>query len=277
VRWSRADLHMHTTCSDGMQTPEQLARRLFRSSLAVAAVTDHDTIEGALRVEEALAGDGPEIVIGSEVSSADGHVLALFISRDVPPHLSARATIEAIHEQGGLAVAAHPYSLALGVGDLAARLPFDGIELVNGAPLMGFPNAQARARLAGAGRALVGGSDAHVAAAAGRVHTVFCGDSAAHLRASILARQTRPAVDRLMQLATLPAHTGWLTYLSLSRDLPLRGMSPSPGLLPSRVLHGVGPHVGRRERVPRAGAGGLDGADRGRRGPGAPEHVVGHQ
>src|SRR5207249_232897 len=48
MTWSRADLHMHTTCSDGMHSPAQLAERLAESGLAVAAVTDHDTIEGAL-------------------------------------------------------------------------------------------------------------------------------------------------------------------------------------------------------------------------------------
>jgi predicted metal-dependent phosphoesterase TrpH len=222
MRWSRADLHMHTTCSDGRQTPEQLARHLVRSSLAVAAVTDHDTIDGALRVEEALAGDGPEIVIGSEVSSADGHVLALFISHDVPPGLSAGATIDAIHEHGGLAVAAHPYSLALGVGDLAAGLPFDGVEMVNGAPLMSLANARARARLAGIRRAAVGGSDAHVASAAGGVHTLFPGGGAADLRAALLARQTRPAVDRLTHLAAVPAHVGWLISVSRGIALPQR-------------------------------------------------------
>ncbi len=162
MRWSRADLHLHTTCSDGMPAPDVLARRLARSRLAVAAVTDHDRIEGALRVEEALAGSGPEIVIGSEVSSRDGHVLALFVARDVSPGMSAEATIAAIHEQGGLAVAAHPYSLALGVGDVAAQLPFDGVEILNGSPFMEVSDARAVARLARGPAAQLGGSDAHI-------------------------------------------------------------------------------------------------------------------
>lgn len=97
---------------------------------------------------EALAGSGPEIVIGSEVSSRDGHVLALFVTCDIRPGMSAEATIGAIHEQGGLAVAAHPYSLAEGVGDLAPLLPFDGVEILNGSPLMEMSNARAAARLA---------------------------------------------------------------------------------------------------------------------------------
>lgn len=216
MRWSLADLHVHTTCSDGRPTPEELAERLMRSRLAVVAVTDHDTIEGALRVEEALAGRGPEVVIGSEVSSADGHVLALFVAREVPSGLGAAATIAAIHEQGGLAVAAHPYSLALGVGDLARALPFDGIEVRNGSPLMELANARAGRRLRRAGAALVGGSDAHVAAAVGGVVTVFPGTGAADLRAAVVARLTRPASDMPARVAAWPNHLGWLARLALS-------------------------------------------------------------
>lgn len=217
MRWLRADLHLHTTCSDGKPTPAELARRLARTPLAVAAVTDHDTVDGALRVEEALAGSGPEIVIGSEVSSRDGHVLALFVTCDIRPGMSAEATIGAIHEQGGLAVAAHPYSLAEGVGDLAALLPFDGVEILNGSPLMEMSNARAAARLARAPAALVGGSDAHVAGAAGQVYTLFPGAGAADLRAALLAGQTQPAVDWPGRLAAMPLHLGWLTWLTLRR------------------------------------------------------------
>ena len=217
MRWSRADLHMHTTCSDGKPTPEELAQRLGRTPLSVAAVTDHDTVDGAFRVEEALAGSGPEIVIGSEVTSRDGQVLALFVTRDIPPGMSAEATIGAIHEQGGLAVAAHPYSLAEGVGDLAARLPFDGVETLNGAPLMEMSNARAAARLARGRAALVGGSDAHVAWAVGQVHTLFPGAGAADLRAALLAGQTQPAVYWPGRLAALPPHLSWLTWLTLRR------------------------------------------------------------
>jgi predicted metal-dependent phosphoesterase TrpH len=218
MRWSRADLHMHTTCSDGLPAPEQLAERLATSRLAVAAVTDHDTVEGALRVEDALAGRGPEIVIGTEVSTADGHVLALFVTRDVRSGMSAEETVAAIHDQGGLAVAAHPYSLAQGVGDLAGRLPFDAIEMINGSPLMELSNARAGRRLARARSARVGGSDAHVAPAAGGVHTIFPGTGAAELRAAVLGRLTRPAVDLATHVAAMPQHLAWLTWVMLRGD-----------------------------------------------------------
>jgi predicted metal-dependent phosphoesterase TrpH len=236
--WSRADLHLHTTHSDGRHPPERLAAEILRSRLAVVAVTDHDTVAGALDVEEALAGEGPEVVIGTEVSSADGHILALFIDRDIPRGLRAEATIAAIHDRGGVAVAAHPYSLSLGVGDLAAQLDFDAVELVNGAPLMEVANARAVRRLSGTVAAGVGGSDAHVAQAVGGVHTLFPGETAADLRAALLAGTTRPALDRGRHLAALPAHTAWLAWLLLARrrsaGAPGRGRGIPP---PTRARH----------------------------------------
>lgn len=228
MTWSTADIHVHTTCSDGRPAPERLGAHLARTRLSVVAVTDHDTIEGALRVEEALAGAGPEIVIGSEVSSADGHVLALFVGRDVAPGRSAAWTIDAIHDQGGLAVAAHPFSLALGVGDLAERLPFDAVELINGSPLMEVPNARSVHRLARGGAAAMGGSDAHVAAAVGNVHTVFPGRGAADLRAAVLARLTRPGIHRLSHAAAWPGHLAWLTWLQLRRGVQRSGPVGTP-------------------------------------------------
>ena len=218
---SRADIHMHTNCSDGLPSPEALARHLAQSRLAVVAVTDHDTIEGALRVAAAMAaGPGPEVVIGEEVSSSGGHILALYIARRIQPGMSPAATIDAIHEQGGLAIAAHPLSFPstagrrffLGVGTLAWTLPFDAVELVNGTPLAEVGNRKARIRhgLASTGSAAVGGSDAHVAAAVGHVHTIFPGTTAADLRAAIEAGKTRPGVNHRGHLLNSPAHVSWL-------------------------------------------------------------------
>lgn len=217
MAWSRADLHLHTRRSDGRHSPARLAAALRRSTLAVAAVTDHNTVAGALEVEQALDGEGPEIVIGTEVSSDEGHILALFVDRDIPAGLSARDTIAAVHECGGLAVAAHPYSMSLGVGDLAAQLDFDGVEMVNGSPLMEVANARAARRLSGTAAAHTGGSDAHVVGAIAGVHTLFPGRTAADLRAAILAGTTRPALDRGRHLYALPGHTAWLAWLLASR------------------------------------------------------------
>jgi predicted metal-dependent phosphoesterase TrpH len=213
-----ADLHIHTTCSDGFSTPERLARHLLGLDLDVVAVTDHDTLEGSLRLREALAGEGPEVIVGEEVSSGQGHILALFVERRVKPGMSAAATLDAIHDQGGLAIAAHPFMLPwaperqyfVGVGKLAWELTFDAIELVNGAPGLTLANRRARRRNALITRPALGGSDSHVIQSVGKVHTVFAGSTAVQLRRAIKKGTTRPGVRLVGQLASHPAHLSWL-------------------------------------------------------------------
>ena len=75
----RADLHMHTTASDGWPTPQELVDHAARrASLHVIAVTDHDTIEGALRAREHAAKRGRlHVIVGEEVSSRDGHIVTI--------------------------------------------------------------------------------------------------------------------------------------------------------------------------------------------------------
>jgi predicted metal-dependent phosphoesterase TrpH len=172
-----------------------MAAALARSDLDVAAVTDHDAVAGGLRVREALAGLGPEVIVGTEVSTADGHVLALWVDSDVPAGLSARETVEIVQERGGLAIAAHPYFPMYSVGGLAERLPFDGVEIANGTPLGELANRRAARRLRRSAAALVGGSDAHAAAAVGHVRTAFPGRTACDLRAAIERGETWVAFD----------------------------------------------------------------------------------
>lgn len=196
----RADLHMHTTASDGWPAPRELVDYARATSLNVIAVTDHDTIEGALRAADHAAGRSKlEVVIGEEVSSRDGHIVALFIDRRIQPGMSAAATVHAIHEQGGLAVAVHPFwrtqrrtrgGPVHGVGWLAAELAFDAIEVENATPGFYVFNQMARRLNLGLGSAEVGGSDAHILDAVGRAYTEFPGKTPAALRSAIEAATT---------------------------------------------------------------------------------------
>ena len=219
----RADLHLHTNLSDGRPSPAELAARLLESRLDVVAVTDHDTLEGALRVREALRGQGPDLVLGVEVSSRDGHVLGLYLERDIPAGLSAEATIDRIHSEGGIAVAAHPFFPRLSVGDLAGALPFDAIEVMNGTVLGGPANLRARRRWGRSGKTLVAGSDAHVLAAVGQAWTEFEGDDATSLRDALLSGRVKPCFDRRAHLAAFPAAAVQLVAGTLRE---LRGESP---------------------------------------------------
>ncbi|MGK7344918.1 MAG: PHP domain-containing protein [Candidatus Nitrospinota bacterium M3_3B_026] len=67
-----ADLHTHTTCSDGTDTPAELVRRAAEMGYAAVAITDHDTCSGLPEGEEAAAALGVELIPGIEVSTYIG-------------------------------------------------------------------------------------------------------------------------------------------------------------------------------------------------------------
>jgi predicted metal-dependent phosphoesterase TrpH len=201
-----ADVHVHTIYSDGHDTPAEVCEQALGAGLDVIAITDHDTIEGArIAAEYACQLDGSlEVVVGEEVSTIQGHVLGLYLSRTVKAGLTAEATVAAIHAQGGVAVAAHPYwrvrparagARPHGIGDVVAEAPFDGIEVLNGGftPSMARSNTRAAEINARLCLAAVGGSDAHVKEAIGWATTRFHGRSAAALKDALLRGRTAAA------------------------------------------------------------------------------------
>jgi predicted metal-dependent phosphoesterase TrpH len=205
--FSLADLHMHTTASDGTLSPQALINevllqqmRMDEPRLRVIAVTDHDTLDGALtarRYLESEHGDADlEVICGSEISSAQGHIVALDIRRDIPKGLPAEETIRAIHEQGGLAIAAHPFAYLpflkglKGIKGLIAdpRVggEVDAVEVRNANPTETLNNHFTqwlnRRRLR---RPEVGSSDSHFRSAVAKATTRFPGRTADDLRRAI--------------------------------------------------------------------------------------------
>ena len=105
----KLDMHTHCEYSPDSDTPvAEQARTIAELGLQVICATDHNTIEGALRLRELAAGF--RVIIGEEVSSREGEIIGLFLERTVPRDLSAEETIAAIHEQGGLVCVPHPFS-----------------------------------------------------------------------------------------------------------------------------------------------------------------------
>lgn len=210
---SLADLHMHTTASDGVLSPQALVNEVLIRQLAmrgprlrVIAITDHDTLEGAWTARHYLeshhAEADLEIICGSEISSADGHIVALDIREDIPMDMPAAATIEAIHAQGGLAIAAHPYAWLpflkelKGIGGLIADPavgPFlDGVEVRNSNPTEIFNNYYSQwVNRRGYRRPEVGASDSHFRSAVAHATTRFPGRTADDLRRALREGTTR--------------------------------------------------------------------------------------
>lgn len=103
------DLHCHTSASfDCLASPESVVRAAAKRGITHLAITDHDKIDGALRGRDA-APDGLTVLIGEEVKTADGDLIALFLERAVRPGRSARDTIAEVRAQGGLVGIPHPF------------------------------------------------------------------------------------------------------------------------------------------------------------------------
>lgn len=197
---TKADLHLHTTFSDGTASVPELLAHAAASDLQIIAITDHDTVAGAIEARRLADHFGVEVIVGEEVSTADGHLLALWIDEWLPPGRPAAATIAAVHAQGGLCIAAHPYDwavMSLGQAGLRERClgrhaepwQLDAIEVFN-ASLCWPRGACNRVALevAGAiGLPAIGGSDAHSLATVGRGYTLFNGTTAADLRQAIVS------------------------------------------------------------------------------------------
>lgn len=189
-----ADLHVHSTHSwDGTCTVEGILRQAsHHSDLDVIAITDHDAIDGALEAREIGPRYGIEVVPGIEISTQDGHLLALYVDRLVPPGHSLRDTIQRVGELGGICAAPHPLENrknSVGAKRLieVMQLPgvdsvLVGVEVLNGGPLTKTPSGVVSVLAEGLALAEVGSSDSHVVWTIGCQATVFDGSSAMDLR-----------------------------------------------------------------------------------------------
>ncbi len=245
----KADLHLHTTYSDGEPSVAALLEHVAaRTDLTVIAITDHDTIAGA-EVARWLARERAypfEVIVGEEVTTREGHIVGLFLDTAVPPGLSAAATVAAIHAQGGLAFAPHPFfndrprrdrRKMDSIGQVLAGLPVDAVEVDNSTPFLELANLRARRFAARHGWPAIGASDGHIARAAGKSFTRFPGCGAADLRRAILAGTVAPGAARYSPADLLAYLRFWLTYgkrvpLALPRaggaELALGALRPSP-------------------------------------------------
>ncbi len=231
----RADLHIHTRHGDGMATVSELLAHVEEATaLDVIAITEHDTLRPAEEARELHARGAYrfELVQGMEVTTLDGHLLALFVDEPVPSFRRMEPTLEVIHRLGGLAVVPHPLSwmtrsVKVAVFDRVAAAAgndgvyFDGIEEYNMSPAGRITSEKARRlnrdRL---GLAAMGSSDAHFLQAVGSAQTLFEGSTVDDLRRAIEARTTVGEPGRAPTMRELG-------YGNIARQ-SIRGMLATP-------------------------------------------------
>jgi predicted metal-dependent phosphoesterase TrpH len=168
----KADLHVHTTYSnDSLITPKDLIYYSKKSGLNAVAVTDHNYLDGAYKIAEET---DFLIIPGMEVSSSDGHIIALNVKELIPSGLNAAETVERIHNSGGVAIACHPFVLFKSGLKESVCGTFDAIEIINA---RAFPFKRSVKKASQTAERLnlshVGGTDAHYGPQIGYGYTVI--------------------------------------------------------------------------------------------------------
>ncbi len=205
----KADMHIHTSVSDGKPSPGEVVIEALSKGLNVIAVTDHDTFEGALRARKVAVEEGLEVVVvvGAEVRTDAGDILVYCPESplDRMPR-NPRELADYAHEHDCLVVPAHPFDVRRkGIGELVYELrdAWDAIEVFNA---MSDPLSNRRAQEAARELGLPGlaNSDAHVADAIGSAYNIIRAEEAtaeAVLKAIRLGNVTpvpgRPGISAL--------------------------------------------------------------------------------
>ncbi len=163
----KVELHAHTHYShqkkvffDGVNSPKEMVKAAASKGLDAIVIADHDTMQGYEEAKKYGRKYGISVIRGEEVTSTGGHILALGISEVIPEKLSVEETVDRIHEQGGIAIAAHPFDIKrVGLREDADKC--DAIEVFNAQNLDRISNLKARSFLKKHRLPVTAGSDAH--------------------------------------------------------------------------------------------------------------------
>jgi len=111
----KLDLHIHSQYSeDATGSPKDLIKILKKKGLQGMAITDHNTVEGGLKALKVKPKDFI-VIPGVEISTKDGHMIALNVKEDIQRHLSVEETVEKIIDAGGIPIAPHLFRNMSGI------------------------------------------------------------------------------------------------------------------------------------------------------------------
>lgn len=196
-----ADLHIHSIYSfDATTTVRAILKQAKDAELNVIAVTDHDEIRGSLEAHELAHEYGIESIPAAEITTKDGHLVALWINELPPKGLPLLETLLLIGKQGGVAIAPHPFSSLPGsltmeavVGALTnprAKAVLKGMETHN-MSTQAFDTVAQKLSIY-LPLAKLASSDSHVYWSIGAGRTEFPGETAQDLRNALENNSTVP-------------------------------------------------------------------------------------
>jgi predicted metal-dependent phosphoesterase TrpH len=171
----KIDLHVHTRSSlDSSITIKDLVFYSRLRGLDGVAVTDHDSL---FRLRELEAINDLLIIPGAEITTDQGHVLAINTNAMVASGLSFAETVDEIHDAGGLAILAHPTAFFKGIGGRQLEQEWDAVEVINSSAIpFSFSVKRNRRIVTELGLPQTGGSDAHYAPEIGMAYTLIDSD-----------------------------------------------------------------------------------------------------
>lgn len=170
----KLDLHIHSQYSeDGAGSPKEIIKILQKKGINGMAITDHNTVEGSIKAQK----ESPKafvVITGAEISTNNGHILALNIKEDIPKKLSVEETIDNILDAGGIPIVPHLFRSMSGIKEtklMKIKDKIPAIEVFNGCSV---PQSNLKvAKIAKKyGLGGTGGSDSHIPEYVGCSYTV---------------------------------------------------------------------------------------------------------
>ncbi len=214
----RAELHCHTYRSkDSLLLPHQLLEVCRKRNIDRLAITDHNTIAGAL---EARALDPERVIVGEEIMTTEGELLAYYLAEEIPAGLKPTEALRRLRAQGAVISVSHPFDRMRGGSWEEAALEaiageVDAIEVFNARAWSAEANRAAQRFATRHGLTGTAGSDAHAAPEVGRVVMLLQafdgadGFREALKRAQIVGRRSSPFVHFYSRYAVWRKRMGW--------------------------------------------------------------------
>lgn len=167
----RVEFHCHTCYSeDALTTASQLLATCARKGIDRVVITDHNTIAGALQVQQL---DPERVIVGEEILTTQGELLAAFVQEEVPAGLTPLEAIARLRDQGAFISVSHPFDVFRKghwrLEHLEAIAPLvDALEVFNSRCVRSTFNIQAQRFAQAWGLLGTVGSDAHIPYEVGR-------------------------------------------------------------------------------------------------------------
>ena len=165
----KIDLHVHTCYSrDSSITLKQVVSFAKKRGLDGVAITDHNTVKGALKMKTR------DIIVipGIEISTLNGHLIGLNLTTSIPAKLGIEETIQLIHDAGGIAVAPHPTAFYKSPPSRKVS-SYDAVEVMNASSVpFSILTHYSRKFAESLGLPQTGGSDSHYAPEIGAAYTM---------------------------------------------------------------------------------------------------------